>query len=449
MAARVSTMVRARGLGISLKQPRHLRKRLRAPRELPPQSAKEVQGARLASHLDPKPLAQGQLPAPAELLDLVQDAIVVCTPDGRITFWSRGAQRIFGYTSQQAMGHLIDALMGPGAALTLTARNELMHQGHWSGELECFAADGTVVTVARRCTLRLDDAGAPSAVVSVNTEVTERRRAEKEIVLLNNLLEQRIRRRTAELEESNEDLREFAYSLAHDLRAPLSSIDGFSAQLEQRLTGRLDDKEQHYLRRVRAGVRLMSDLTDGLLSLADRAHAPLLRQTVHLSQAARIIVSRLREDQPQLAVDVQVHDTPATQGDARLLADVLENLLGNAFKFTARTAGARIEFGAQALPNGVPVYYVKDNGAGFDPSYAYKLFGPFQRLHTAAEFAGTGIGLAIVRKIVARHGGRVWAESAPQEGATFYFTLNESQTQRQPRTALAQPHGHTVPAPLT
>jgi PAS domain S-box-containing protein len=403
----------------------------------------------LASHPRPNPLAQGQLPAAADLLDLVQDAIVVCTPDGRIVYWSRGAQRIFGYTAQRAMGRLIDALMGPGAALKGSAMDELIERDEWSGELECFGADGNMVTVARRCTLRRDAGGTPSAVIAVNTEITERRRAEKEIVLLNNLLEQRIRRRTAELEESNEDLREFAYSLAHDLRAPLSSIDGFSAQLEQRLDGRLDGKEQHYLRRVRAGVRLMSDLTDGLLALADRAHAPLLRQTVSLSAVARNIVSRLREDQPQIAVDVEIHDTPPAQGDARLLADVLENLLGNAFKFSARTAGARIEFGADASPNGVPVYYVKDNGAGFDPSYAYKLFGPFQRLHAASEFAGTGIGLAIVRKIVARHGGRVWAESAPGEGAVFYFTLNESQTQRQPRTALAQPHGHTAPAPLT
>lgn len=395
------------------------------------------------------PLAQGHLPAADELLDLVQDAIVVCAPDGRIVYWSKGAQRIFGYSSQRAMGHLLEALMGPGAALTASATSDLFEQGRWSGELECFAADGTVVTVARRCTLRRDADGRPSAVIAINTEVTERRRAEKEIVLLNNLLEQRIRRRTAELEESNEDLREFAYSLAHDLRAPLASIDGFSAQLEQRLSGRLDEKEQHYLRRVRAGVQLMADLTSGLLALADRAHAPLLRQAVNLSAVAEAIVSRLREDLPQIAVDVTVQRTPLAQGDTRLLADVLENLLGNAFKFSARTRGASIEFGAGALPNGVPVYFVKDNGAGFDPSYAYKLFGPFQRLHGASEFAGTGIGLAIVRKIVARHGGRVWAESAPNEGATFYFTLNESQTQRQPRTALAQLHGHTVPAPLS
>jgi len=401
----------------------------------------------LASHCLP-PLPQGHLPAATDLLDLAQDAIVVCAPDGRILYWNQGAHRIFGYSAQDATGHLIDVLMGPGAAITAPSLAQLLEVGEWAGELECFSASGNVVTVSRRCTLRRDASGAPSAIVSVDTEVSERRRAEKEIVLLNNLLEQRIRRRTAELEESNEDLRDFAYSLAHDLRAPLASIDGFSAQLERRMDGRLDDKEQHYLRRVRAGVRLMSDLTDGLLALADRGHAPLLRQRVDLSAGARAIIARMREDQPHADVDTTVLDTPPTQGDARLLTDVLENLLGNAFKFTAATQRAVIEFGAHLLHTGTWAYYVKDNGAGFDPNYAHKLFGPFQRLHSATQYKGTGIGLAIVRKIVNRHGGRVWAESSPGAGAIFYFTLNEDQTQRQPRTDLAQPHGHTAPAPL-
>lgn len=374
--------------------------------------------------------SQPSLPEPAELLGLVQDAVVVCALDGRILYWSAGAQRSFGFSAQQASGRLIDALMGPGAAVQGAPMQALLAQGSWADEIECLAADGRVVTVARRCTLHRDSQGEPAAAVSILTDVTERRRAEKEIVLLNNLLEQRIRRRTAELEESNEDLRGFAYSLAHDLRAPLASIDGFSAQLEQRLAGRLEAKEQHYLARVRAGVQTMSDLTGGLLALADRAHVPLLRQPVNLSAAARAIVSRLREDQPQGQVDAVVHDTPQAQGDARLLTDVLENLLGNAFKFSAGAPAARVEFGADLLENGSCVYYVKDNGAGFDPTYAYKLFGAFQRLHSSTEFAGTGIGLAIVRKIVQRHGGRVWAESTPGQGATFRFTLNDNPLRR-------------------
>jgi light-regulated signal transduction histidine kinase (bacteriophytochrome) len=259
-------------------------------------------------------------------------------------------------------------------------------------------------------------------------DLTERRRAEKEIVLLNNLLEQRIRRRTAELEESNEDLRDFAYSLAHDLRGPLASIDGFSAQLEQLLQGSLEARGAHYLKRVRAGVRQMSELTDGLLALADIARTELQHQQVDLSELAAGILERLREHDPKRAVDVQIGATPPATGDRRLLADVMENLLGNAWKFSSHAQPARIAFGAQTAPGGGLCYCVQDNGAGFDPAYMSKLFAPFQRLHTAAEFEGNGIGLAMVRKIITRHGGRVWAESRPGEGAAFYFTLGEKAT---------------------
>jgi PAS domain S-box-containing protein len=294
--------------------------------------------------------------------------------------------------------------------------------------------DGRVVWGHLTCSLVRDGAGRPLYFIAQVQDITqrkladatERRRAEKEIVLLNNVLEQRIRKRTAELEESNEDLRDFAYSLAHDLRAPLASIDGFSAQLELRLVTQLDDKGRHYLSRVRAGVKLMSDLTDALLALADLSNTQLMHQSVDLSSVAVSVVERLRERDPGRHVVVNIEETLRAQGDVRLLTDVMENLLGNAWKFTSRVAVAEITFGGQAWPNGSYLYHVRDNGAGFDPAYAYKLFGPFQRLHTANEFEGTGIGLAMVRKIVSRHGGRVWAESLPGQGASFYFTLNET-----------------------
>lgn len=256
-------------------------------------------------------------------------------------------------------------------------------------------------------------------------DLTERRRAEKEIVLLNNLLEQRIRRRTAELEESNEDLRDFAYSLAHDLRGPLASIDGFSAQLEHQLKDHLDTRASHYLRRVRAGVQMMSELTDGLLALADVSRTELQHQTVDLSEIAATIVERMREHHPQRDVVVEIEPTPNAQGDKRLLTDVMENLLGNAWKFSSHQPVARIQFSARHADSGW-CYCLKDNGAGFDPAYKSKLFTPFQRLHTVAEFEGTGIGLAMVRKIISRHGGRIWAESQPGQGASFYFTLGET-----------------------
>ena len=301
------------------------------------------------------------------------------------------------------------------AGLVATDRRELRFR-HKSGR--------TVWGSLTRVLVR-DSLGEASLFIDQILDLTERRRAEKEIVLLNNLLEQRIRRRTAELEESNEDLRDFAYSLAHDLRAPLASIDGFSAQLESALSRQVTGSTNHYLRRIRAGVRQMSDLTDGLLALADIARTELQREPVDLSAIAREVLDRLRERQPQHAVDTRIEDTPSAVGDRRLLTAVLENLLGNAWKFTRRTERPRIVFSAGLADSGVPCWQVADNGAGFDPAYADKLFAPFQRLHTAAEFEGNGIGLAMVRKTITRHGGRVWADSMPGEGATFSFTLGE------------------------
>jgi len=383
-------------------------------------------------------VSQRRLREQSELLDQARDAIVVHDLDRTIRYWNKGAERMFGFSREQAVGQTFESLMGRGATLSPPAAAELLATGEWVGELDCVDAQHRMIVVERRCTVMRDAGGESTAVLAVNTDVTERHRAEKEIVLLNNVLEQRIRKRTAELEESNEDLRDFAYSLAHDLRAPLASIDGFSAQLEVRLAQQLDDKARHYLKRVRAGVKLMADLTDALLALADLSNTQLLHQNVDLSAVARSIIDRLREQDPERQVDVVVEDTPRAQGDIRLLTDVMENLLGNAWKFTSRTARAQIVFGGQSWPNGSYLYHVKDNGAGFDPAYAYKLFGPFQRLHTASEFEGTGIGLAMVRKIVSRHGGRVWAESLPGEGASFYFTLNENAPQRAAREAPAK-----------
>ena len=374
-----------------------------------------------------------QLRQQDELLDQARDAIVVHGLDRKIRYWNKGAQRMFGFQREQALGRTFVALMGPGAGLSTAATAELLANGQWIGELDCIDAQGRVVTVERRCTLLPGSGGEPSLVLAVHSDISERRRAEKEIVLLNNVLEQRISKRTAELEESNEDLRDFAYSLAHDLRAPLASIDGFSAQLELRLGPQLDDKSSHYMGRVRAGVKLMGDLTDALLALADLSNMQLLHQSVDLSAVARGIMERLREQEPAREVTFTLEDTPRAEGDVRLLTNVMENLLGNAWKFTSRMPHAHITFGGEAWPDGAYLYHVKDNGAGFDPAYAYKLFGPFQRLHTATEFGGTGIGLAMVRKIVSRHAGRVWAESAVGGGASFYFTLNENAVRGVPR----------------
>jgi PAS domain S-box-containing protein len=389
-------------------------------------SAQKQAQAVLQAQEDRSRAARQRLRQQDELLDQSGDAIAVHLLDGTLRYWNMGAQRMLGFTREQALGRTFESLMGPGARLKAADQAKLLERGEWLGELQCVDAQGRVLVVERRCTVVPAADGSPAAILTVSTDVTERRRAEKEIVLLNNVLEQRIRKRTAELEESNEDLREFAYSLAHDLRAPLASIDGFSAQLHLRAAGQLDERCRHYLARVRAGVRTMSDLTEALLALADLSNTQLLHQQVDLSALARCIVERLRDSEPARDIAALIDTTTPTQGDVRLLTDVLENLLGNAWKFTSKKPHAQIAFGGESSPGGSYVYHVKDNGAGFDPAYAQKLFGPFQRLHTADEFQGTGIGLAMVRKIVSRHGGRVWAESVPGAGASFYFTLNES-----------------------
>jgi PAS domain S-box-containing protein len=225
------------------------------------------------------------------------------------------------------------------------------------------------------------------------------------------------------LRASNEELEAFSYSVSHDLRAPLGAIGGFSRALTLKLEGHSDERLHHYLERIRLGVDNMEHLIEALLSLSKVVRAPLSYGEVDLCAIAREILENLRVQDAQRAVTVRVQDPLMAQGDQRLLWLVMENLLGNAWKFTSRTAAGLIEVGRLESGN---VFFVRDNGVGFDMAYAGKLFGAFQRLHTQAEFPGTGIGLATVRRVVARHQGRVWAQSLPGEGTTFFFSLSEA-----------------------
>jgi signal transduction histidine kinase len=229
-----------------------------------------------------------------------------------------------------------------------------------------------------------------------------------------------------ELEGTNRELEAFSYSVSHDLRAPLRTIDGFSQILQEDYERALDDEGMDYLGRVRAASKHMATLIDDLLDLSRVGRRPLRREPVDLSRLASGIIEDLRAAEPGREVEFVSGENIMAWGDVSLLKVALENLLGNAWKFTAREEGARIEFGADSRPRPgflAPVYYVRDNGAGFDQAYADKLFGAFQRLHGQDEFEGTGIGLATVARIVHRHGGRVWAEGRVGGGATFYFTL--------------------------
>jgi two-component system NtrC family sensor kinase len=225
-----------------------------------------------------------------------------------------------------------------------------------------------------------------------------------------------------ELERKNKELEAFSYSVSHDLRAPLRSIDGFSKLLLEDYTDKLDANGQHYLTRVRAAAQRMGELIDDLLELSKVGRAELKRRRVDLSGLARTVVTELQNATPGRQVRVLIPDGVVADADHRLLQVVLENLLGNAWKFTQNVAEAIIEFGGSQR-DGATTYFVRDNGAGFDMAHAGKLFTPFQRLHPEAKFPGTGIGLATVHRIVERHGGRVWAESSVERGATFLWTL--------------------------
>lgn len=372
--------------------------------------------------------ATAQVIEQASLLDRAQDAIMVRNLDRTLRFWNKGAERLYGWTAEEVLGKTMEAFMYPNSQVLIAAMTQAVaNGGDWNGELEQKTRDGAIVYVETRATVVRDAQGRINGVLGINTDIRERKRAREEILQLNASLEERVLQRTAELQFANQQLEAFSYSVSHDLRSPLSTIEGFGSLLEKSLLKPggepPSERNRHYLARIRAGAAQMGELIEAMLTLAQVSRSRLRWEPVDLSALAQALASSYREREPDRPAQLQVEGGLTAQGDPGLLRQVLDNLLGNAWKFSADQAHAEIAFGHQTGSAGETVYFVRDNGAGFDMAHAEKLFGAFQRLHSQAEFAGTGIGLATVQRIVARHGGRIWAESAPGLGATFFFTL--------------------------
>ena len=275
------------------------------------------------------------------------------------------------------------------------------HSG-FGGTRRLRAKDGSWHTTIYRATPVLDTAGSAIFWVGIDSDVTD------------------IMANEAALRLANEQLESFSYSVSHDLRSPVQRVASFAQLLESEIQPTPDSKARHYLSRIQANVRHMSDLIDGLLTLATVSKQPMDSSVVDISAMAQDVLAQLQADQPQRRVTWQVQPALAVTGDARLMRSVLENLLGNAWKFTARQERAEIIVGCDSERG---EFFISDNGAGFDMTYADKLFGTFQRLHREDEFPGTGVGLATVARAISRQGGRVWAEATPGKGATFFFTL--------------------------
>ena len=286
-----------------------------------------------------------------------------------------------------------------------------------------------------------------NAIENLEREIQERKAAEEEVRRLNHLLELRVDERTRQLAASNQELESFSYTVSHDLRAPLRSIDGFSRILLASCQAKFSEEERSLFERVLAATGRMNSLIDDLLNLARVTRTAMHTQRVDLSQLAGRIASEFRRDHPESKTEFVVEPGISAHCDGGLMQIVLHNLLENAWKFSSQVPGPKVEFGA-TMRQGERTLFVKDNGAGFDPAYKSKLFAPFQRLHRQDEFPGTGIGLATVSRIVQRHGGRIEAESEPGQGATFFFTLADSQVHDAALTASYRPEEPKPPAPL-
>ncbi len=350
-------------------------------------------------------------------------SILITDTAGNIEYVNPRFEEVTGFTRQEVFGKNPRILKSGHNPPELYAAlwQAIAAGGEWRGELCNRTKHGAIYWEYASISAVLDEGGRIAHFVAVKENITERKRQEEEIRELNASLERRVAERTAELERSNRELDAFSYSVSHDLRAPLRAINGFAHLIEENDGARLSAEGREMIARLKRSAVRMGDLIDDLLQLARSGCTDMHPQKVSLGDTAAETVREWQTHYPQ--AEVCIGALPTAVCDRTLIRQVFANLVGNAFKYSAKHPTPRIEIGAMSAPDGTTTCFVRDNGAGFDMRYAQKLFGLFQRLHSAQDFPGTGVGLAVVKRIVERHGGRIWAESAPGAGATFYFTL--------------------------
>ncbi len=370
-------------------------------------------------------------------LGSMPDALVIVNAEGKIISSNAHTAKLFGYSERE--------LQGESMALLVPERVRQTQRQYYAGfflerggraaemtlELSGLRKDGREFPIEISTRPLVSEKG--FLVTSAIRDITERKRVEKQICELNKELKDR----AEELETANKELEAFSYSVSHDLRSPLQNIDSFSQILVEEYANRLDTDGREYVQRLRGSCQHMEEIIDALLALSNMTRHELVLENCDLSAVAKGIAAELKQKDPDRLVDWVIAEGLTVEGDARLLRVVLENLLGNAWKFTAKRLRARIEFGALPQSNGARTYFVRDDGAGFDMARAEQLFSPFKRLHDQAQFRGTGIGLATVQRVIQRHRGKIWAEGAVDHGATFCFTLTEESTNAREQFATA------------
>uniref|UniRef100_A0ABX1N5N2 histidine kinase n=2 Tax=Aromatoleum buckelii TaxID=200254 RepID=A0ABX1N5N2_9RHOO len=363
-----------------------------------------------------------------ELIDSVNEIIFRTDENGRLTFLNRGWESITGYTLTESLDTALVDHFHPDDRVAAEHQISLVHRLElpaWTAQLRLLTRNGEIRWVeatARRVDHGNEEDTAPRGLAGTLFDISARKIAEMTLRNLNRELESRVRVRTAELEAANRELEAFSYSVSHDLRAPLRAIDGFARILEEELGDRVEPNARDHIVRIRKAGMRMSHLIDDLIKLAHLARHSLQKETFDLSELAIQIIDELRRNEPERRVEVEITRDLIVRADRGLMQLALQNLLGNAWKFSSRNEVAHISLTARR-DLGQRVFCVTDDGVGFDMTFANNLFRAFHRLHTGTDFPGSGIGLATTYRIIERHGGQIWAKSKPGEGASFYFTL--------------------------